>query len=128
MKTFPMANQSTSYFKTTIYMFYKYEFKNVTQLLSMNQKYQSSIIDLHKYKEQMLRCSRNETISKFENFFDNLILHVFTTILLSHYYFEVGLVAASFSSTTLLGFVSFLIYIKFIFYKLKTIVRLFVVV
>jgi hypothetical protein len=32
-------------------MFYKYEFKNVTQLLSMNQKYQSSIIELHKYKE-----------------------------------------------------------------------------
>lgn len=68
-------------------MFSKYEFKSVTQPLSMNQKYQSSITDLHKYKEQMLRCSRNETISKFENLFENLIFHVFTTILLSHYYF-----------------------------------------
>jgi hypothetical protein len=72
----------------------------------------------------MLRCSRNETISKFENFFDNLILHVFTSLLLSH----CGSVVASFSSTTLLGFVSFLIYIKFIFYKFKTIVKLFVVI
>jgi energy-converting hydrogenase Eha subunit H len=41
--------------------------------------------------------------------------------------FEVGLVVASFSSTTLLGFVSFLIYI-IIVYKFKTIVKLFVVI
>jgi hypothetical protein len=47
------------------------------------KKYQSSITNLHKYEEQMLRCSRNGTISKFEI----LILHVFTTIPLSHYYF-----------------------------------------
>jgi hypothetical protein len=41
--------------------------------------------------------------------------------------FEVGLVVASFSSTTLLGFVSFLINI-IIVDKFKTITRLFVVI